>query len=199
MTMTYAVEKTSKLEEPILPLPVHTRTKITSKSRVKSAVSASDSMSSLKPSRSAIYSRTTDSAFYFNPTASQSASNHSELTRFSMSDDHLALGQIYGPSTPLSINSSGTTQTFRELPPIRPLQSLHSMMEFSHSKARLQSPVKSNERGWNARSEKLRPSPLKLDLTEDRVSEMRTVAVAELQGAHARGSVQVMTQRREPV
>jgi hypothetical protein len=147
-------------------------------------------------------SRTVDSTFYFHPTASPSASNHSEITRFSMSDDHLAFGQIDGPSTPLTINASTMDQAFQELPQIQPLRSLNSMMGLSRSKTRSQSSVKSNERRWSARSEKLRPAPLQLDGVEGRlrvcVSGMRAVIVAEPREALMRGSVQVAIQRRDP-
>ena len=188
---THVTEKTSKLKELILPLPALSRTETTSKPRVKSAISELDSMSSLKPSRPVIHSRTVGSAFYFHPTASHSASTHSELGRFSMSDDHLAFGQIYGSSTPASMNASVTNETFQELPPIQSHRSLHSMMGFSHSKPQSQSPVKSNERRWSARSKKLRPPPLKLDSTEGRhrdcASGMRAVTVAAPREALMRG------------
>jgi len=186
---TRATEKTSKLRELILPFPALARTETASKPRVKSTLSKLDSMSSLKPSRPAIHSRTTHSAFYFHPTTSHSPSTHSELGRFSMSDDHLAFGQVYGPSTPVSVGASVTNKTSHELPAIQPLQSLHSMMEFSHSKSPSRSPVKSNERRWSARSKKLRPPPL--DLTagrlRDRASGMRAVTIAEPREALVKG------------
>ena len=197
-----ATEKTSKLREFILPLPVLTKTKSTPKPRAASTVSASDSLSSLKPPRPAMRSRTADSSFYFHPTASHSTSNHSEITQFSMSDDHLAFGQIDGPSTPLPSNGSATDQAFQELPPIQPLRSLHSTMGPQHSKLQPQSPAKPNGRRWSVRSEKIRPSPLGLGSASDRLrngaSGMRTVTVAEPREALLRGSVQVTIQRREP-
>ena len=186
---THATEKTSKLRELILPLPVLARTETASKPRVESTVSDLDSMSSLKPLRPVIHSGTTRSAFYFHPTALHSASTHSEIGRFSMSDDHLAFGQVYGSSTPVSVDASVTNKTFHELPAIQPLQSLHSMIGSSHSKSPSRSPVKSKERRWSARSKKLRPPPL--DLTagrlRDRASGMRTVIVAEPREALVKG------------
>ena len=185
---THATEKTSKLRELILPLPVLARTTTASKPIVKSMVSKLDS---LKPSRPVIHSRTAGSAFYLHPTALHSTSTHSELSRFSMSNDRLASGQIYGSSAPVSMNAPVTNESFRELPPIQPLQSLHSMIGSSHSKPQSQSPAKSNERRWSARSKKLRPPPLQLDITKGRprnyASEMRAVTVAEPREALVKG------------
>ena len=144
----------------------------------------------------------TDSSFYFRSAVSHSMSNHSDITRFSMSDDHLAFGQVDGSSTPLPTNVSTTNQAFQELPPIQSLGSLHTMMGLPHSKMGPQSPAKPNERRWSARSQKLRPTPLQLGGTEGRLrdaaSGMRTVTVAEPREALIRGSIQVTIQRREP-
>ena len=181
---TRATEKTSKLRELILPLPVLTRTTTTSKPTVNSAVPKLDSTSSLKPSRPTIHSRTAGSAFYFHPTASHSTSTRSELGRFPMSDDHLAFGQIHGTSTPISVNASATNKMFQELPPIQPSQSLHSMIGS-------QPPIKSNEQKWIARSKKLRPPPLQLNPAKGRprdcASGMRAVTIAEPREALVRG------------
>ena len=140
------------------------------------------------------------SGFYSLPTTSHPTSSRSEVTQFSISDDHLAFGQIYGPPTPLSINAPPMNQAFRELPPIQPLRSLDSMMGFSRSKARSSS--ESDERRWSVRNEKLRPAPLQLGLAEGRLrdcaSGMRTVAIAGPRDTLMSGSVQVTIQRREP-
>jgi len=185
-------EKTSKLRELILPLPVTARTKTTSKRRATSTVSVPDSLSPLNPSRPVTRSRTADSSFYFHPTASYSMSNNSETTRFSMLE-------VGGLPTPLSTNAPAMNQTFQELPAIQPLSSLHSMMGLSHSGSRSQSPVKPNERRWSARNKKLRPSPLQLDNATGRLRDcapaMRTVAVTQPRVALMRGSVQVTIQR----
>ena len=194
---TRATEKTSKLRELILPLPV------LAGARTTSTVSASDSLSSLKPLRLPIRSGATDSAFYSHPNTLRSMSSHSEITRISISDDHLAFGQIYGPPTPLSINTPAMNQqvAFQGLPPIQPLRSLNSMVGFSHSKTQSQSSVKPNGRRWSVRSEKLRPAPLRLNPAEGRLREcasgMRTVTVAEPREALMRGSVQVTVQRQQ--
>ena len=189
--------KTSKLRELILPLPV------LAGARTASTVSGSDSLNSLKPLRPPMRSGTTNSAFYFHPNTLRSMSSHSEMTRFSISDDHLAFGQMYGPPTPLSINAPAMNQqaAFQGLPPIQPLRSLNSMVGFSHSKTQSQSSVKSNGRRWSVRSEKLRPAPLRLSPAEGRLREcasgMRTVTVAEPREALMRGSVQVTVQRQQ--
>ena len=186
-------KKTSNLKEFILPLPVTANT--TSTPRATSTISISNSLSSLKPSRPATRSRAADSAFYFHPAASSSASIHSGITQFSMSDDSLAFGQ---PSTPLPANTSATSRSFQELPPIRPLQSLRSMMGLPHS--RTQSPFlpKSNEQRRSARSEKLGPSPLRLGSTEDELSSRASGMAAEPRESLRSGAVQVTIQGRDP-
>ena len=190
---TRVAERTSKLREPVLPLPILTKTETKLKPRLASKVSTSDSLGSLQPLMPATRSGTVDSTFYFHPTASMS--NHSEITRFSISDNHLASGQIHGPFTPPSIKTPAMNQqeTFQGLPQLQPLRPLDSLLGFSNSNARLQPPTKLNARRWSARSEKLRPPPLRLNLAKDRSREcasgVRTVIVAEPLEAHMRESV----------
>ena len=196
---TCVTEKDLNLKEFILPLPALSKTKTASRQRATPMISSPSSLNSLKPSRPTARSRLADSTFYFNPAASNSVSNRSEITQFSMSDEHLAFGQVGGLSTPLSANAQTTNQAFQELPPIQSLQSLHSMVGISHSRGQLKSSVKPNERRWSARSEKLRPPPLQLDSGEGRlcepVSGMRAVTIAEPGGILTRGSVQVTIQK----
>jgi hypothetical protein len=142
-----------------------------------------------------VRSRTADSTFYFHQNASNSVTNHSEITRFSMSDEHLAFGQVGGPSTPLSTSGPIMNQAFQKLPPIQPHRSLTSMIGLSRPRTQSASSEKSNERRWSARSEKLRPPQLQLGTGEGRLRECvsggRTVTVAEPQGVLTGVSVQV--------
>lgn len=197
-TTTYVTEKDSKLRELVLPLPVLAKPKNPAKSGVISTVSVSNTLNSLKPLRPTTRSRMADSSFFFHPTTSNSVTNHSEITRFSMSDEHLAFGQVDGASMPLSANGSVMNQAFQELPPIQSLRSLNSMMGFSQSRSKPPACVESKERRWSERSKKLRPPPLRLDNGEGRlrecVSRARTVIVAEPREVLVRGSVQVTVQ-----
>ena len=197
LTTKCVTERNPRLKEFILPFPALTKTKTPLKPRAASTVSAPDSLNSIKPLRPPLRSRVTDSAFYF-PATSNSVSNRSDLTRFSMSDEHLAFGQVNGPPTPSSINTSVATKTFQELPPIQSLQHLHSM-EVPQPKSQPTPPAKQKERRWSARSETLRPPPLQLDSGEGQLrvcaSKMRTVVVAEPREARMRGSVQVTIHR----
>ena len=177
VSVCVTTEKTSDLKEFILPLPVTTNT--TSTPRATSTISISNSLSSLKPSRPPTRSRAPGSAFYFHPTTSYSASIHSEITQFSMSDDSLAFGQVDGPTTPLPANTSAMNRSFQELPPIRPLQSLRSMIGLPHSRTQSPSLPTPNERRRSAKSAKVGPSPLRLDNAEDTSSNQASGMTAE--------------------
>ena len=118
-------------------------------------------------------------------------SNHSEITRFSMSDDHPAFGQIDGPPTPLPTSASIKNRAFQELPKIQPLRSLNSMMGFQYSKTQLRSPVKPNGRRFECEERETPTFPAAVGGML-RASGMKTATVAVPREAL------LTVQRREP-